>query len=205
MGQIPSFAESLENITKDYSSEGYDKVFVKEHALYSYPDKVPDNVLKSAANSFIIRNPSKAIKSLHRVTLWNFEDSVWDRIVVDELGFKEQWLWYNKIANELKQPVLVIDADDLMAKPREILIKYCEFVGLEFNEKMLDWSGDQGKEDAPWDFIPIAWMKDVKETTGFRTRDKVQDESIKYPSLVQEAIDANMKWYEKLYAQRLIL
>ena len=203
--RIPSFAEGLENITKDYSSEGYNKVFIKEHALYAYPDKVPDNVLKSAANSFIIRNPNKAIKSLYRQTLAKFEESVWDRMVVEEVGFKEQWLWYDKIANELNEPVLVIDADDLIAKPKDILQKYCQFVGLEYTEKMLDWSSDKGKGDAPWDWAPISWVRDVKETTGFRSSDKKQDEGIEYPSIVQETIDANMQWYDKLYAQRLVI
>ncbi len=203
--KIPTFSEGLTNITKDYSSEGYDKVFVKEHAIYAYPDRIPDDILCSAANSFIIRDPRKSIKSLYRQTLSKFEDSVWDRLVPDEVGYKEQWLWYDKIVNTLKQPVIVIDADDLMTNPRDVLIKYCEFVGLEFNEKMLDWSDDTGKDDAPWDFIPISWVRDVKATTGFRQKDKVQDEGVVYPSVVQDTIDANMKWYEQLYSKRLVL
>ncbi len=194
--RIPTFAEGLANITKDYSSEGYDKVFIKEHAMYAYPDKVPDDILCSAVNSFIIRNPTKAIKSLYRI---------WDKFVVDEVGYKEQWLWYDKIANTLKQPVIVIDADDLMANPRDILMKYSEFAGVEFDDKMLDWSNDKDKEDAPWNFIPLSWVRDVKETTGFREKDKVHDEGVEYPPFVQETIDANMKWYEQLYSKRLVL
>ena len=203
--RIPTFEEGLEKITNNYSLEGFEKVFVKEHAIYAYPDKIPDDILCSAANSFIIRTPEKAIKSLYRQTLAKFEDSVWDRMVVEEVGYHEQWLMYDKIVNKLGQNAIIIDADDLMANPRDILINYCKFVGLEYNEKMLDWSNDKNINDKPWDFIPISWVSDVKSTTGFRKQDKVQDEGIEYPAIVQDTIDANMCWYQRLYDQRLKL
>ena len=86
-GRIPTYAECLNNITEDY--EGYHTTFIKEHAMYVWPDKVPKEVLENSFHSFIIRNPEKAIKSVYRQTLVDFEESLWSHIVPEELGFRE--------------------------------------------------------------------------------------------------------------------
>merc|ERR1719295_591857 len=86
---IPTDAECIANITADYSSEGIHTIFVKEHAQHVYPDKVPHDILCKAANTFIIRNPSKSIKSLYRQTLADFNESFWDRLVPEEVGYEE--------------------------------------------------------------------------------------------------------------------
>ena len=101
---------------------------------------------------------------------------------------------------------IIIDADDLMANPREVLEEYCAFVGLEFNESMLDWSKDDAKTEAkPWEFLPDSWIKDVKETRGFRKIDKIQDTNIEYPKFIYDAITENMVYYEKLRKHKLIV
>lgn len=201
---IPSDSECLANITADYSAEGKHTVFVKDHAIYVWPDKVPHHILCSSANTFIIRNPTKAIKSLYRQTLADFNDSFWDRLVPEEAGFEEQWRMYNLITHDLKQKAMVIDADDLMANPKGMLMEYCASTGLEFDEKMLDWNNDADKAEKPWDFIPDTWMCDVKQTSGFRAKDKVHDEGIVYPQLVTDTIDECMPWYQKLYDNRFV-
>eukprot|EP01083_Nonionella_stella_P257843 882086_1 len=49
----PTFAESLQNITKQYSDD-YHTVFIKEHALYAWPNVIPIEILSSSINTFII-------------------------------------------------------------------------------------------------------------------------------------------------------
>jgi hypothetical protein len=39
-----------------------------------------------------------------------------------------------------KGDVVVVDADDLLDHPKEIIQKYCEKVGLDFKESMLNWT-----------------------------------------------------------------
>ena len=78
--KIPTDSETLANITADYSSQGFDHVFIKEHAVYVYPDKIPDEILSSSTHTFIIRNPEKSVRSLYRQTLADFEESAWDRL-----------------------------------------------------------------------------------------------------------------------------
>ena len=203
--KIPTPSEALADITKDWSAHGFRKVFVKDHAIYAWPDRVPHDVLCAARNTFIIRCPSKAIKSLYRQTLAPFEESFWDRLVPHEVGYKEQWLMLDLIANELQQPVLVIDADDLMADPEAVLTAYCSFAGLDFADSMLHCD-DAEKADKPWEFIPPSWMRDMVHTTGFRSQDKVHDAGPDgYPQIVQDTIQESMPWCRKLYAHKLSL
>ena len=203
-GTIPTYQEKLQEIIANY--EGYDVNFIREHAMYAWPDIIPKEIMQSSYHTFIIRNPEKAIKSVYRQTLLDFKESVWSHIVPDELGFKEQLMMYEYITNDLKLDAIMIDADDLMANPREVLEKYCAFVGLEFNESMLDWSKDDLKtETKPWEFLPNSWIKDVKETRGFRKNDKTQDTNIEYPKFIYDAITENMVYYEKLQKHKLVV
>ena len=203
-GKIPTYQDKLQEITLKYSN--YDINFIKEHAMYAWPDIIPKEILQSSYHTFIIRNPEKAIKSVYRQTLCDFEESVWSHIVPEELGFKEQWLMFELITKDLKMEAMVIDADDLMKAPKQVLESYCSFVGLQYSQCMLDWSKDDTKtEDKPWDFLPNSWIKDVKETTGFRKKDKVQDENVEYPEFIYEAISENMTYYKKLQANKLII
>ena len=201
-GRIPTYAECLNNITEDY--EGYHTTFIKEHAMRVWPDKVPREVLHNSFHAFIIRNPEKAIKSVYRQILVDFKESLWSHIVPEELGFREQLLMYKCITGELNMKVFVIDADDLIRNPREVMEKFCNFVGLQFSESMLNWSTDDAKtEDKPWDFFPNSWIKDVKETNGFRKMDKVQDTGIEYPQFIYNAISDNMKYYNELKSHKV--
>ena len=203
-GKIPTHDERLQEIVSEY--EGYDTNFIKEHAMYAWPDVIPKEIMQSSYHTFIIRTPEKAIKSVYRQTLASFKDSVWSHIVPEELGFKEQLLMYTFVTEELKMDAMVIDAEDLMKKPKQVLEKYCSFVGLHFDECMLDWSKDDTKtEEKPWDFLPNSWIKDVKETRGFRKEDKVQDIEIEYPEFIYDAISENMTYYETLKRHKLVV
>jgi len=203
-GKIPSYQDKLQEITLKY--DNYDINFIKEHAMYAWPDIIPKEILQSSHHTFLIRNPEKAIKSVYRQTLYDFEESIWSHIVPEELGFKEQWLMFEFITKDLNMNTMVIDADDLMKNPKQVLEKYCSFVGLKYNECLLDWSKDDTKkEDKPWDYFPNTWIKDVKETTGFRKNDKVQDENVEYPQFIYEAIAENMTYYKMLHMNKLII
>lgn len=204
-GKIPTHTEVLKEIEAEHN--GCNVVFIKEMAMYVWPDKIPNEIMESSCHTFLIRHPEKAIKSVYRQTL-NFEESLWSHLVVDELGFKEQCLMFEYIRNDLNMDVMVIDADDLMRNPKYVLREYCTFVGLEFDNCMLDWKKDEEHANTRWTQnwnAWTSWIKDVNETCGFRKEDKVQDMDIDYPQFLYDAISNNMTYYEKLREHKLIL
>ena len=44
--------------------------------------------------------------------------------------------------------ITVVDADELLAKPKEVVKRFCEDVGLEFDEAMLRWGNEEDGEEA---------------------------------------------------------
>ena len=67
-------------------------------------------------------------------------------------------------------------------------------VGRMWSKVHKDWQHEEAHEDKPWDFIPNSWIKDVKETTGFRKSDKIQDAGVEYPKFIFDAIKENIEW-----------
>merc|ERR1712061_2499 len=72
---------------------------------------------------------------------------------------------FNLITHDLGEDAIVIDADDQMTDPKGMLMEYCTFTGLQYDDRMLDWKNDKDKPDKPWEFIPDTWTCDVKGTT----------------------------------------
>jgi hypothetical protein len=196
-------AEKLKEIVE--CSDGSRSVFIKENAVHVWPGKIPNDVLGQFVHTFIIRNPEKAIKSLYRRSLLPFDEGLWSRIISDELGFKEQLLMYNHVTKVLKQPAIIIDADDLLSNPREVMQSYCAFVGLEFEESMLDWSIKKYHEGEanPWEWLPKAWLKDMTEANNLADVEPTPKAGIVYPGVIFTAIQQNMKYYQEMWSQRL--
>ena len=199
---IPTVQESLDEITKYHPN--YDSIFMKEHAMYAI-NHITDDILNESINTFIIRHPEKATKSIYRITLNKFNDSLWDHVEPDEMGFKELYLMYDKVVNKLKQDTIIIDADDLVSNPEYILKEYCQFVGYEYSDKLINWDDNvNDSNDKPWDFVPKAWVKDLKSTNRIRKMDKKYDDII-YPEYLNDIIEKNMTFYDKMYPNRIQL
>jgi hypothetical protein len=96
-------------------------------------------------------------------------------------------------------PSVVIDSDDLVARPEATMAAYCAAVGLPFNLPALTW---QSGERSEWR-RSARWHVDVSSSSGFERRERV------YPHTVENSRDLarfaahHRPFYERLYAQRL--
>lgn len=74
----------------------------------------------------------------------------------DEVGFTQLLDVYSKVLGasmnrgDGEDDVVVIDSDDLAAKPRESLQELCAALGIEYRESMLTWTAGPHKCDGPW-------------------------------------------------------
>ena len=55
--RIPTHEEQLKDINTEYT--GYHTTFIKEHAMYAWPDIIPSEVMKTSIHTFIIRNQKR--------------------------------------------------------------------------------------------------------------------------------------------------
>ncbi|XP_077988073.1 uncharacterized protein LOC144442568 [Glandiceps talaboti] len=94
-------------------------------------------------HTFLIRNPEKSIASLYKA-FCGTESRHPEERAVQMSGVQELYEFYVHVINKLKQPPIIIDSDDLVRFPGQILRKYCDKVGIKYSESMLSWN--QGKE-----------------------------------------------------------
>ncbi|CAG8657263.1 11601_t:CDS:2, partial [Ambispora gerdemannii] len=153
------------------------RVFAKDMA-YFIRDKygpnvrnpsLPRSTLSMIRHTFLIREPSKSVKSLYRqmYSQWykSLKESGFDfRSAIDlkkrriEFGFNTLLIGIKELAEFFKyvreefsdQTSLVIDADDLCKDPRGVLVKYCKLIGEEFDESMISWKPGKVENVESW-------------------------------------------------------
>ena len=134
-----TFKYVKEQLEADYP--GRDIVFLKgmAYALCNKYDRLPEGF----HHTFLIRHPGRVFPSLVRLAAgFPF---IFGKVSFKELnpgpgqGYKEQWDLFQYVTNELKQPAIVVDADDLLANPASVMKQYCDKIGFTFSEDMLSW------------------------------------------------------------------
>jgi hypothetical protein len=124
------------------------------------PTVVPAKILKQFHFTFLIRHPRHSIPSYYRCTIHpldkvtGFYDFMPSEAGYDELRrifdfFVKERQVGPAIAGqhaELKDnevSITVVDADDLLDAPAEIISAYCKEVGIEYKPDMLNWDSDE--------------------------------------------------------------
>ena len=135
-------------------------------------------------NCFLIRNPKMVVHSFMKS--WNdggFED----------IGFQQQYDIYKYVQENINDKPIIIDASKLRNDPKRVLSKFCEIVGLEWDEKMLSWSTGLKDYDGVW---AKHWYPSVLNSTSFKPESKKQ---INLSDSEKTIVDRAMPIYEELY------
>ncbi|KAJ7365901.1 hypothetical protein OS493_002631 [Desmophyllum pertusum] len=155
--------QSVSNmLQQDY--EGKDFVFIKDMA-YCVEGKFDiflEEGFKNFKHTFVIRNPEPAVSSLFKLST-NPELAGWDYFDPAEAGFRQLLELYEFIERHVHKDPVVVDADDLLKFPNEIMQSYCEAVDLQFDEHMTSWQAGPVAEWGPC----TAWHDEVMKSSGF--------------------------------------
>jgi len=178
------------------------------------PSVIPLSILKNYHFTFLIRHPLRAIPSYYRCTIPPLsEKTSFDYFLPSEAGYRELRIFFDYlrtkglVGGKDGAELCLIDADDLLDYPEEVMQKYCERVGLVFNESMLKWEeGGCGSFDK-WK----GFHEDVIQSKGLNPRKKkvVKTAEEEYASwvekygeegarIIKKAADENLKDYEYL-------
>ena len=208
----PACAESLQAFSQSsYQSvskmlqqdfEGRDFVFIKDMA-YCVEGKFDiflEEGFKNFKHTFMIRDPKQAVSSLFRLST-NPELAGWDYFNPAEAGFKQLLELYQFIERHVHKNPVVVDAEDLLKFPSEIMQIYCEAVGLPFDKHMTSWQPGPVAEWGPC----TAWHDEVMKSSGFIAP---PEKDTGHPSdlspEVASAVEECMPYYEALAAKRII-
>jgi len=100
---------------------------------------IPDEVLAGITNTFIVRHPDLVVDSLRKLKP-NFTE--------EELGFKPLAQMFDRVACLGQEPI-VVEGQVFRGAPEPVLRRYCESVGLCFEDKMLEWDDGRIRAWAP--------------------------------------------------------
>ncbi|XP_070578536.1 uncharacterized protein [Ptychodera flava] len=180
----------------------YQGVFLKDmaYAMVGQFDALPAGY----RHTFLIRDPTKAITSLYK-TIKRGNMPEWSDFRPEEAGFCEMWQLYQHVRDVTGEEPVVIDADDLLSDPAAMMKKYCEAVGLEYTDRMLEWDADDQSEHWTWE---NAWYGTVSSSTGFIKTPGANAHTAKIdtsslPEYVQDAIREAQPAYENLFNRRI--
>ncbi|XP_077870102.1 uncharacterized protein LOC144363043 [Saccoglossus kowalevskii] len=124
---------------------GYEAIFVKDYA-YALRGKTNYGFIpRGFVHTFLIRNPQAVVPSYYKRIKIDKETGLvlHDDVVKSTMALggdpKPLYELYQYVKEDLGQQAIVLDSDDLIESPRDMMKKYCNESGLPFAESMLNW------------------------------------------------------------------
>ena len=198
---------TYENIGKRITTQydEYDAVFAKNMAFFIEGD-YSDEVIKERTfkHTFLIRDPKKTVVSLYKA-FKNTSHGLLTSLTTSVAGFRPLYDLYQKVQEVDPNPV-VIDADDLLENPKEMMKYYCTATGLPFKEDMVNWSPGPVPDWTTCTDYHV-WHGAVMDSSGFEQKPKSSSpvSLSEYPKEVQDIISYSLPFYEAMYSSRIKL
>jgi hypothetical protein len=202
-GKPATVAPSLANYRRGVGTDTTQLSPVQTHAdndapLYPYdtkgepnnPTVIPADLLATYHFTFLIRHPKHSIPSYYRCTIppldkltgfYNFRP--------DEAGYEELRRLFDYLrsegqigpksatkagGNSAGVEICVIDADDLLDNPSDMIEAFCKTTGIEWDPKMLIWDTEKDQEIAKEAFEKWkGFHEDALDSTELRQRTHV--------------------------------
>ncbi len=161
--------------------------FQKHMPHHMLPD-FPMDWAKNGTHFFLIRHPARVICSYAKGR-GDFD--------VEDLGYSSQRQLYQQLTQMTATAPPIVDCDDILRTPENILSKLCAALDLPWDEDMLRWEAGARQTDGAW--APY-WYGSVERSTGFSAPPKDLPD---VPPRFQDIYSACMVDYVVLAKDRL--
>lgn len=169
---------------------GRQRVFLKETTDYRYPEVLADqDFLREVRHTFLIRRPAEIAASYYALQ---------PTMTRKDIGLELMHELYDTVVATGQRP-LVLDSDDLVKHPAEIMTAYWAEVGLEHRTEALSWQPGKREEWARSD----RWHADVSRSSGFTKTAATYDVTVENNATLAEFAAHHEPYYQSLYAKRL--
>lgn len=176
---------------------GHDQelVFFKDMAYLALP-YVADDFLRRCTNTFIVRDPRLTLHSRKKLR---------SAVGEFEFGFTALWTMWRRVVREFRQPAVVIDGEQLRAAPERVLRRYCDAVGIAFDQQMLRWqSGPLRNWQSHEADAQTRWHGTLERSAGFiATTTPPQEMQFDFTPAEWHMVDHAMVIYEEIQRHAL--
>jgi hypothetical protein len=174
----------MDNLVKLSDLNGKKVLFLKQ--MTKHLVDIDCYFLSKFKNILLIRNPGDMLPSLaENITHPNLADT----------GLDLQWHLYKSLENMGNNPI-VIDADELLKDPKDILKQLCRHLKLKFFDSMLSWPAKPREEDGIW---AKYWYQSLHKSTGFLPYRPKSNFPVELEKLLTECTP----YYEKLLTKSI--
>ncbi|XP_077868301.1 uncharacterized protein LOC144358474 [Saccoglossus kowalevskii] len=162
-------------------------------------------------HTFLIRDPKASIMSSYKCALAECSRNARDvgdivKLAIDVYQFEENYTFYKYVTEELKQPAVIVESDDLITDPRKTLQKYCKATGIPFSEKFLNWKPgniDHFPDHMKTPQFVEMYFKPAFESSSFKQVTPSSVDLSKLPDELKQYIDKVMPLYREMVANKL--
>lgn len=166
---------------------GAEIYFQKHMTLHVLPE-MDLGWARSLRHYFLIRDPLFVVNSYVKKR---------PRVDSDDIGVKRQLSLFQELREITGRPIPILDANDVLSQPREMMEELCARMEVPFLEEMLHWPAGPRKSDGCW---AKHWYHAVEASTGFAPFEAPVIEVTPEQRAVAEDSRAA---YLELYRQRL--
>ncbi|XP_072036879.1 uncharacterized protein [Amphiura filiformis] len=209
---------------------GKKMVFVKDMGASILRESRHDKIPKGFRHTFLIRNPHKMMQSQLKGFMkmqqpGSFKNPNLTPDKIRPVQYLNE-LWKYVKAEGFESNPVIVDIDELLENPKEMLEAYCKEVGIPFTEDLLTWPLGEDVMTNMWmvpkqtilTFRTVGAHTGTFASTGFQTKSPAtvgnssspEDDLMKQiPPIVSQILkgmaDREFPFYEELHAERLTL
>ncbi|MFC4271204.1 HAD family hydrolase [Sneathiella chungangensis] len=159
-----------------------------KHMTHHMLEEIDLGVFRNHLNCFLIRDPRRVIASY---------SAKWDRITTEDIGIRRQLEIFNALTQLTGKTPVVIEAEDILKKPEEMLAKLCAALGIDWCAEMLSWASGRHPEDGVW---ASHWYASVEASTGFAP---FEERKIALADNLEELAVEQQPYYDALRAHKI--
>jgi len=170
-------------------SPGNASVWYQKHMTHHLLPHIDHGWIAQLRNVLLIRDPREVVASYIKSRA---------AVTADDIGLPQQVALYDELSAAGVAPP-IIDAGDFLRNPEGYLRALCDWLGIDFSERMLHWPKGPRASDGVW---APHWYAHVWESTGFEAS------AAHEPVLSGQAADvaeACRGSYEQLHRMRMIV
>jgi len=164
------------------------RVVYQKQMTHHMVDGVPREWMAKVRHVFLIRHPARVLASYARKM---------EHTDLHAIGFPQQAELYEEATHRTGRIPIVIDADDILGAPEDMLRKLCNALDLAFQPAMLSWPAGPRPEDGAWS---PHWYDAVLRSEGFGPLPGPLPE---LPADLSAVLDEAMPIYEQLSKHKL--